>query len=51
MVHARRGTAAFLALFWLKPLAERTIKRVDRTASPGTGSVPAGAGVRAKQEP
>jgi hypothetical protein len=44
-------TAALLALFWLKPLAERTIKRVDHATSPGTGSVPAGAGVRAKQEP
>jgi len=41
--------AAFLALLVLKPLAERTIQRVDRAPSPGTGSVPAGA-VRAKQE-
>ena len=45
--------AAFLALLVLKPLAERTIQKVDRAPSapsPGTGSVPAGAGVRAKQE-
>jgi OFA family oxalate/formate antiporter-like MFS transporter len=45
-------TAAFLALLVLKPLAERTIQRVDRgiIPSPSTGSVPAGAGVRAKHE-
>jgi len=40
--------AAFLALLVLKPLAERTIQRVDRAPSPGTGSVPGA--VRAKQE-
>ena len=44
-------TAALLALFCLKPLAERTIERVDRTLSAGTGSVSAGASVLAKPEP
>jgi OFA family oxalate/formate antiporter-like MFS transporter len=28
-------TAAFLALLWLKPLAERTIQRIDGTSPPG----------------
>jgi OFA family oxalate/formate antiporter-like MFS transporter len=50
-------TAAFLALLWLKPLAERTIQRVDRAAPAGSASgaagtvVPASAGVRARHEP
>jgi len=29
--------AALLALFWLKPLAERTIRRIDATPSPSVG--------------
>jgi MFS transporter, OFA family, oxalate/formate antiporter len=44
-------TAAFLALLWLKPLAERTIERVDHPVVAGTGSVSAGASVLAKPEP
>ncbi|MFL5271801.1 MAG: oxalate/formate MFS antiporter [Anaeromyxobacteraceae bacterium] len=41
-------TAAFLALLVLKPLAERTIQRVDRAVPAGSpGSVATGAGVRA----
>jgi hypothetical protein len=43
--------AACLALFWLKPLAERVIRRVDAAGSPGTGSVPANAGVFAGKHP
>ncbi len=43
-------TAAFLALFWLKPLAERTIRRIDGTAPPG--GIREGARVPAtRQEP
>jgi len=42
--------AAFMALFWLKPLAEKTIQRVDSTVSAGTGAIPAGASARPNQE-
>ncbi|HET9596514.1 MAG TPA: oxalate/formate MFS antiporter [Anaeromyxobacteraceae bacterium] len=43
--------AALLALLWLKPLAERTIRRVDGTAAVGgTGAIPAGASARQNPE-
>ena len=43
-------TAAFLALLWLKPLAEKTIQRVDRAEPPTAGGIHAGAGARAGPE-
>jgi len=38
-------TAAFLALLWLKPLAERTIARVDRAPAPSADSAALGSAV------
>jgi OFA family oxalate/formate antiporter-like MFS transporter len=35
--------AALLALFWLKPLADRTIRRIDETATPTAGGIREGA--------
>jgi OFA family oxalate/formate antiporter-like MFS transporter len=32
-------TAAFLALLWLKPLADRTIRRIDDTGTPTQGGI------------
>jgi OFA family oxalate/formate antiporter-like MFS transporter len=44
--------AAFLALLWLKPLAERTIRRIDATGAPVQGGVPGAARAPAtRQEP
>ena len=45
-------TAALLALFWLKPLAERTIQRIDGTGSTPPGGLREGARVPAtRQDP
>ncbi len=45
-------TAAFLALLWLKPLAERTIRRIDGTGTLPPGGIREGARVPAtRQDP
>jgi OFA family oxalate/formate antiporter-like MFS transporter len=44
-------TAALMALFWLKPVAERTIQRIDHTEAPISSGVQAGAGAAGSHEP